>query len=217
MICFRCSKEIPGGIKDLFKHLKYVHRLHSGSATFIVCRQGGCCDTFSHISSYKRHICVEHTSSTCSLPSVDNENAPVGSEAAECFLELDDTGSQNSDIEDEQSQDGELKDDILDATSFFIASIKATAVPYSMVQQIVYETEELMKKIVTNLQSKLESTIQKRRKSVDFDIDNCFDELQQQFELAKGPFNQLRTQRQQDNYFKSKGVYISPEDVTVGK
>lgn len=60
MLCFKCLINIEGDTKDLFKHLKYIHGIHSGTSTYIVCREEGCNLSFNYLSSYKRHLQAKH-------------------------------------------------------------------------------------------------------------------------------------------------------------
>ena len=60
---------------ELFKHLKYIHGLTSGKSVFVICTcsQNGCSETFTYISSYKRHILSKHCSDLKGSQSVEIE------------------------------------------------------------------------------------------------------------------------------------------------
>lgn len=58
-ICFKCKRQISGGIKSLFKHLHAVHHVNSASTHF-QCSESGCGRTFSYMRSFKTLGKKEH-------------------------------------------------------------------------------------------------------------------------------------------------------------
>ena len=53
--CFKCEKEIGGGISELRYHLKHSHGLYGNHHNF-QCFQDGCMRSYSGYNSYRKHL-----------------------------------------------------------------------------------------------------------------------------------------------------------------
>ncbi|XP_071786527.1 uncharacterized protein [Asterias amurensis] len=214
MICFRCLNVIDGGVNKLFTHLKYIHNVQCGTSTYITCRQEGCLKTFTHVSSYKRHIILKHSHDQADA-NLDLHEDDVGGSQFNYPADND----QPDDLESDDESPSMNKDDILEAASFFIADLKASSVPYSSIQKVIDETEELVQAIVGHLRKKLVSVVnQIKGDGLLRETDSArFDALLMEFDSLRQPFEGLRTPSQQDSFFKSKGVLISPQEISIGR
>ena len=180
--------------------------------------------TFSHLSSYKRHILLEHAKTQVNDDSdLEANNLHVHDDGqqlnpAEHDEELDEVMNwQHESDSDDDSQ--KSKSDVLEGASVFIGHMKASSMPYSTVQQVVNEAEELVQTVVNHLQKKVASVVNEVKNSSKLkEVDTAkLDVLLRDFEYVKKPFDGLRTPSQQDSFFKAKGILINPEEICVGR
>ena len=109
------------------------------------------------------------------------------------------------------------KDTLFEAVSYFVANMKSTAIPYSNVQQIIYEVEGLVEIVVNHLQHKLSSVMEEvQTQSKEAELSK-FETVFQECEVVKKTFDGLRSQYQQDKYFEEKGYFIIPEEKVLGQ
>ena len=100
-------------------------------------------------------------------------------------------------------------EDISEATGAFIANMKAsTSVPYLFVNTVTHEVEELTNVIVNHLEGKVTSLLDDI-KNGDLPDDAKCEEILQTFSELKEPFRGMRTQKQQDDYFKKRESSLS--------
>ena len=210
MLCFKCLNEVGEGVSGLFSHLKYIHGVHSGTSTFIICRQGGCLASFSYLSSYKRHIISEHA------------NIEVRPQAEQSqVLEDEESGQFCAEPEESHSNDAtqQCRDDLFEAVSFFIASMKASSIPYSSIQKVIYEVEDLLQVVCNHLQRKLTlavKDVQSSGRLEDADISK-FDSVVLELQVVKTSFDRLRSQYHQEKYFTEKGYLVNPQTKVLGQ
>ncbi len=214
MLCFKCLKEVHGAVKELLSHLKYVHNINQKICTQITCCQNNCKQTFSYVTSYKRHLLAYHTQDR------ERNNDDNHSDANEFIQEgsendLSDNQSENEDFIHDQVAD-QTVEDINSDIAMFIAKMKAAYVPYLFIQNVIDEAEELVQKIVCYLRNKVLSLV-RDIKSGRIPTANRCDEILQHFTEMKDPFKGLKTQSQQDKYFREKGVFVSPEEKVLGR
>jgi hypothetical protein len=129
-------------------------------------------------------------------------------------------GYEGMDVQDNESLDEDrqtCKDTLAEAVSYFVANMKATAIPYSNVQQIIYEVEGLVEIIANHLQHKLSSIVEEVQTQFKEANLSKFETVFQECEVVKKTFEGLRSQYQQDKYFKDKGYFISPEERVLGQ
>lgn len=206
-------KEV-GGLKPLFQHLKYIHQVTSGTSTQIICSQDGCFEQFNYASTYKRHLLSVHVrrnEEQVDEPEAQPERPHLAQEV-EDDMDMD----IEPNVDDNQIQAQTTFEDISEATGAFIANMKAsTSVPYLFVDTVTREVEELTNVIVNHLEGKVTSLLDDI-KNGDLPDDAKCEEILQTFSELKEPFRGMRTQKQQDDYFKKKGVFIEPVPKILG-
>ena len=210
MFCYKCLNEVQGGVNGLFNHLKYVHGVHAGTSTFVVCRQDGCMSTFQYVSSYRRHILAVHAADTATgvvqEHEVDVDHSDVES-------------TPMSEDEPDSEQDGQNCVDIYEAISFFIANMKASAVPSSTIQTVIQDVEELITVVVSRLHETFKVAAKEVQRGMPVNeaditkLENVFDEA----EIIHKAFDDMGSQYKQEKYFKEKGFLISPEVKVLGQ
>ena len=204
MICFRCLCDV-GEVDELFKHLKYIHGLTSGKSVFVICSQNGCPETFTYISSYKRHLLSKHCSDLEGSQSVENET--VYQDIFE-----DESADDAETCTTNQKETGNMLDTLKETFFLFLTSLKASAVPHTYIDKLVREIEELMNNVLTNLFKQVLNDLE----TVDVESLNiCF--FQKYFHKVQNIFSQFRTRYMQDQYLVDRDVLIPPEERTLGK
>ena len=124
----------------------------------------------------------------------------------EGFMEGDkDIGDENVTLED-----------IRENIAMFIATMKASYVPFSFIQNVIEEVDELTQNIIDHLHIRVEPLVRDIKSGTKPTADQC-NEVLEHFAQLKNLFGGLKTQRQQDRYFKEKGVFISPEEQIIGR
>lgn len=147
-MCFKCLREISGGVKSLFKHLKYYHHITSGTQTRIVCSQNGCTNTFSFTTSYQRHLLRVHEAENDVGGNNDNV-VPQDIDMNENDIDM----NENDNLFQPGEYHNEDVEDILETIALFIANMKASSVPFSFIQRVISEVELLVGAIVKHLQA----------------------------------------------------------------
>ena len=214
MLCYKCLNEICGGVKGLFNHLKYIHGVHSGTSTIVVCRQDGCLATFQHLSSYRRHILAEHTNTAAGTYTMPQGTPGLESEMEQCDKMTSCTDEPHDDIDEWTGED-----ELFESVSYFIASMRASSMPYSSIQKVILEVEELIKVVVDHMHKRFQLTMQEVQRNMQLgEVDvNKLEKVFDEYELVQKTFNGLRSQHNQDKYFREKGYLVSPEEKVLGQ
>ena len=220
MLCYKCLQEISGEVQHLFNHLKYVHQITGGKATNIICCQDGCMNTFTYTSSYKRHLISRHAAQVQN-DNDDNQQEPVAANGegrlAGNGMNEDDDDNVDNDFDDMQTDADEMnKDALLEHVALFIANMKSSSVPYSFIQKVITEVDQLVENIVSHLHNKVALVVADIKNGIIPDDETCDQFLSNLSEL-KNPFKGLDSQHLQDQYFKEKGLLIEPVEETVGR
>lgn len=204
--CFKCKKQISGGIKSLFMHLRAVHCLNSASTHF-QCSESGCGRTFSYMWSFKRHLEKEHEDENA-LNNPFEGPAPSDVEKA---AEME-PAQQNEAVEenwDELEPEG-----ITNRVALFLAHLRSkSSMTYSNLNFVVQHTSSLISDIVSRLQSKTMSLF----RQFGLDQNQEVEELGVEFSEAAEPFKGMETDYKQMLYFAKSGNFIQPvEEIFSG-
>ncbi|PIK49542.1 hypothetical protein BSL78_13604 [Apostichopus japonicus] len=205
------EREISGGVKSLFKHLKYYHHITSGTQTRIVCSQNGCTNTFSFTTSYQRHLLRVHEAENDVGGNNDNV-VPQDIDMNENDIDMNENDNL---LQPGEYHNGDVED-ILETIALFIANMKASSVPFSFIQRVISEVELLIVAIVKHLQAGVNDLVREIDEKIFPDKAKC-DTVLQEFVRLQMPFHNLKTQYQQDKYFEERGVLIKPSEIELGR
>lgn len=166
LVCFKCLATLQvASVEALLGHLKYIHGIHSGTGTKLVCMQDNCYATFNKVFCFKRHLleihCREETNVSNCHGEVHAIVAGTGQPEMPAVCNIEDSSGGDNDIGDmdldEQIEEDMDVDVISDAIITFIATLKSyNSIPYSASNEIVNQVRELLKTVVMTLKKKTE-------------------------------------------------------------
>ena len=218
--CFKCLREIDGGVQTLFWHLKFVHSVFGKTQTEIVCCEPGCSSVIYRLDNYKKHIIQKHIppdsssdEDEASLPTQNNQNVPEHppshtTQQRQMQNEAEET-EINKAFEDFDDDDGgEIGLLFSYQLALFIAKLKATSTPYATIQTIVKHVKELIADILECLKKRVINSVQ--RGQMDYAaVNDIFDQL-------NIPFEEFSTDSKFVNFVKERNILVEPQQKTLG-
>ena len=206
--CCKCCTNIPGGLQGLFIHLKFVHLISSSTSTKLVCAEPNCNKTFWCGSTYRRHLQQTHNE-------VDaHGERNLEDHQAEPIYEND---PDDVDLDDNIQEPSENMDigDIKDSVAVYIARLRATAIPATVIQYVIEESKELLENVVGRVSEKLSPLLTEVRNGFNptremvSDAENVLEETKCIFEALKTPHKQIK-------YLKEAGFLVEPVEKQLG-
>lgn len=225
LVCFKCLATLQeASVEALLGHLKYIHGIHSGTGTKLVCMQDNCYATFNKVFCFKRHLleihCREETNVSNCHGEVHAIVAGTGQPEMPAVCNIEDSSGGDNDIGDmdldEQIEEDMDVDVISVAIITFIATLKSyNSIPYSASNEIVNQVRELLKTVVMTLKKKTEKKLKAFQTELGWkdnqvqEILNCF----QGMDL----FAELSSEYKQIKYLKLKNALVLPEEKIIGQ
>ncbi|KAJ8049567.1 hypothetical protein HOLleu_02354 [Holothuria leucospilota] len=122
--------------------------------------------------------------------------------------------------EEEEEHFDETIDDLKDMAAIFVAKLKAfSALPNSVIDQVITDVGEIMSHTMSYIKSKLdiiaEQTPHHFMEEVPVVVDLRRQLLSDIHELSN-PFSDLLSEYKRNNYFKKKGALLLPEEKLLG-
>lgn len=207
-ICFKCKKTVGVDIRVFFSHLRRIHNVNSSSRYFECC-QTKCHRTFNYIRSFKRHLAQHHIEVKAgeSIQAVDMSEVMQERNIQVIVSQPHEEEDDDTNISDELEWDELEQDAVTDRVALFLAKLRAkSSMTLSTVSFVVNETSSLVFDLVSDLQKKTMSFLQRIGQSETPEGQR----LNQCFVNAAVPFQNLETEHKQMKYFAQTGYFVQP-------
>ena len=207
--CFKCSRVIPGPLRELTIHLRHTHAIIDGSRVSIVCGQDGCLQTFNTVSSLRRHIGRLHRSCGDLINDIDEDllmDLPVDAEAHDaanipvCSLPF--------------ATEAHAKICAREQACRFAATLKSRAsVTEATVSLVVNNTMDLVRTVVDRINNDLQQYIEANNINLTNQQKLGISAI---MEENQNPFEGVETAYLRDQYFLRNFNFLEPHEHVLG-
>jgi hypothetical protein len=220
LICFICSKKIPGYIKGLKSHFVYDHKIpfsKSNSYFSFFCMESNCGKCFQTFITFSRHIRNHYNNENLpSLPEIDRnvnlEEIEIFNEQPDNFLEIDNAEEIVPFLSTSQLNAPNVcsLSDLKDSANQILCKIRTnTSMTISNVNFVLENVDEVLEIVSNYTKLKLNNFFAAQEKTVEYYIlmnSLNFDEV----------LNECNTYAKQTKWIKSRVPVIEPIEYKLG-
>lgn len=142
--CFVCKK-ILKNVKELVRHLKFLHAFYPGKSFLLSCDQDGCHQKFQTYNSFKKHLYKKHCNGNVENGDGDDDDNDNDEEPIPPFNQPNGSSDFLTEHPQATTCNADNRKNTQDMCATLIAKLKSSGVPTTVISSVVENFEkELM-------------------------------------------------------------------------